>query len=107
MMEQFLSLEKNKKLYGFNALYDSCRSLDIPAGQILLAQGVRVVMFELDEDINIMQESYVDGLAGSIVSDNFDGKGWVSDSLVGKIPISTCRFPTEEEYKEYNKVSGV
>lgn len=108
-MIQKCCLEKNKHIYGWNALYDVAKSPELSAGTILFCsvKSNRVVMFELDEDVDLWSDDQleVEALPGSMIVNDFDGDGWYEDDPVAKIPLASCRFPTKEELKEYEDKS--
>ncbi len=110
-MKQEYCLEKNKDIYGWNALYEATKSSVLSAGTILLC-GVkpnRVVMFELDEDADLFSDDQlkVEALPGSMIANDFDGEGWYAEDPIAKIPLSSCRFPTKKELEEYEKLASV
>lgn len=112
-MKQEYCLEKNKDIYGWNALYDVSKSSVLSAGTILLCgvKANRALMFELDEDLDLFldanDEIYVEALPGSTIANDFNGDGWYVDDPVAKIPLSSCRFPTKKELADYEKMVSV
>ena len=110
-MEQEYCLEKNKGNYGWNALYDETKSSVLSAGTILLCSVKvnRVIMFELDEDVDLFSNDplRVEALLGSMIVNDFNGDGWYADDPLAKIPIASCRFPTKKELEDYEKMASV
>ena len=102
MIEQAYCLEKEKALYGWNAIYDKHRDKVLEAGVILCCnpENGKIMLFELAKDILLFIDSEVKALPGSIV-EIIEGHEWKSVSEVPEIPLKTCRFPTKEELKEY------
>ena len=106
-------MEKNKGIYGWNALYDASKSSVLSAGTILLCgvKANRVYMFELDEDLDLFSDTddeiYVEALPGSMIVNDFNGDGWYVDDPVAKIPLSSCRFPTKKELEDNEKMVSV
>lgn len=109
-MEQEYCLEKNKDIYGWNALYDATKSSVLSTGTILFAVKVnRVVMFELDEDVDLFEDAQleVEALPGSMIANDFSGDGWYVDYPIAKISLGSCRFPTKKELEDYEKMVSV
>lgn len=110
-MEQEYCLEKNKGNYGWNALYDITKNSVLFAGTILLCavKVNRVVMFELDEDIDLFgnDKLEVEALPGSMIANDFNGDGWYADDPIAKISLESCRFPTKKELEDYEKMVSV
>ncbi len=113
-MKQEHCLEKNKDIYGWNALYDATKSSVLLAGTILFCnvKGVRAkraIMFELDEDVDLFSDKLleVEALPGSVIANNPDEDGWYADDLVAKISLASCRFPTKKELEKYENMVSV
>jgi len=110
-MEQEYCLEKNKDIYGWNALYDANKSSVLSAGTILFCnvKANKVVMFELDEDVDLFSDELleVEALPGSMIANNFDEDGWYADDPIAKISLSSCRFPTKKELEKYENMVSV
>ena len=107
-MEQNFCLEKNKDIYGWNALYDVNKSSVLSAGVILCCSNKpsRRMLFELDEDEDLFNTLETEALPGSSFIDDGDGEGWHGMAQL-QIPLAFCRFPTKAELEEYEKLVGV
>jgi len=106
-MKQFTT--KKDGLYGWNVLYDKTKSRMLEAGVILCYKKPpnKIMLFELDEDVDLFTFIDVEALPGSAIVHDFHNGGWEKEDPVAKIPLSCCRFPTEAELEEYEKMVSV
>lgn len=108
-MEQKYCLDRNKDNYGWNALFDIVKGRTLEAGVILcyFPLSNRLILFELDEDLDLFNDTEAEVLPGSMIAHDLIGDGWYKDDPIGKIPLANCRFPTKKELEDYEKMASV
>lgn len=103
--------EEGKKDYGYHAIYEYVRTLELSEGTVLAfpCGGDFVALFQTSRNIDLL-ENEIDILNGSLVIlGDGDAKLHHYDSVYELESIATgaCRLPTKEEYDEYQKRPSV
>ena len=91
--------QKHKDNLGYPAIYNVSEDAELSTGVILAAviKGI-IYLFQIDETTDILNESSVPIMIGSLFEYLEDGS---FEEEVDYFPISNCRFPTKEELEWY------
>lgn len=102
--------EEGKKDYGYHAIYEYVRTLELSEGTVLaFSCGDCIALFQTARSIDLL-ENEIDILNGSLVIlGDGDAKlhHYASVYELESIATGACRLPTKEEYDEYQKRPSV